>query len=81
MRTRNLASPAVFHIAATIQIRHDTAGRALYRRKLAEGKTTGAAKRALKRQLSDVTYRRLLADQHRRDAAREGQAGTRLASA
>jgi hypothetical protein len=48
---------------------------------LAERKTEGEAMRALKRQLSDVVYRRLLADQRRREAARGGQRGTRLASA
>jgi hypothetical protein len=37
--------------------------------------------RALKRQLSDVIYRRLVADQRRRKAVRGGQTGTRLASA
>jgi hypothetical protein len=30
----------VLHIAAIVQIRHDTEGRAYYRRKLAAGKTT-----------------------------------------
>jgi transposase len=45
------------------------------------GRDGGPAMRALKRQLSDVVYRRLLADQRRREAARGGQVGTRLASA
>jgi hypothetical protein len=49
--------------------------------KLAERKTSGEAMRALKRQLSDVIYRRLLADARRREAARGRQPGTRLASA
>jgi transposase len=30
----------VVHIAAIVQIRHDTEGRAYYRRKLAAGKTS-----------------------------------------
>ncbi len=34
------------------------------------------ALRALKRQLSDVVYRRLLADQRAREAVRGGQLGT-----
>src|SRR6185437_2434623 len=54
----------VLHIAAIVQIRHDTAGRAYYRRKLADGKTPMEALRCLKRRLSDVIYRQLLADTH-----------------
>lgn len=73
---------AVIHLAANTQIRHDTPGRVLYRRKIREGKSAGEAKRTLKRQLSNVIYRRMLADQRRREAAaRGGQTGTRLASA
>jgi transposase len=72
---------SVIHIAAVTQVRHHGPGRAYLQRKLAERKTNGEAMRALKRQLSDVIYRRLLADQRRREAARGGQTGTRLASA
>jgi transposase len=71
---------AAIHISAVTQIRHDTDGQVFFRRKLAEPKTEGEAIRALKRQLSNVIYRRLLADQRRRET-RAGQAGTRLASA
>ena len=52
----------VLHIAAIVQIRHDTEGRAYYRRKLAAGKTPMEALRCLKRRLSDVVYRQLAAD-------------------
>jgi transposase len=52
----------VLHIAAIVQIRHDTEGRAYYRRKLAEAKTPMEALRCLKRRLSDVVYRQLVAD-------------------
>jgi transposase len=52
----------VLYIAAVCQIRHDTPGRAYYRRKLAEGKTTLEALRCLKRRLSNVVYRQLDAD-------------------
>jgi hypothetical protein len=45
-----------------VQIRHDTEGRAYYRRKLAESKTPMEALRCLKRRLSDVVYRQLVAD-------------------
>jgi transposase len=52
----------VLHVAAITQISHDTEGRAYYRRKLSEGKTHMEALRCLKRRLSDVVYRQLLAD-------------------
>ena len=52
----------VLHIAAIVQIRHDTAGRAYYRRKLAESKTPMEALRCLKRRLSDAVYRQLVSD-------------------
>ena len=50
------------HVIAISQLRHDTAGRAYYDRKVAEGKTTKEAIRALKRRISDVVYRHLKAD-------------------
>ena len=40
-------------------------GRTSYDKKLAEGKTNKEALRALKRRISDVVYRQLLADQQR----------------
>jgi transposase len=54
------------HIAAVTQLRYPSAGRDYYQKKLAEGKTTKEAIRALKRRISDVVYRRLLADARRR---------------
>jgi hypothetical protein len=54
-------------MAAFVQLRHDTDGRAYYRRELAAGKTPMEAMRCLKRRLSDVVFRQLLAD----EAARE----------
>jgi hypothetical protein len=62
----------VLHIMAIVQLRRDTPGRAYYRRRLAEGKTTMEALRALKRHLSDVVYKQM-----RRDArpARPGGTG------
>jgi transposase len=50
------------HIMATVQLRNPTEGRAHYDRKKADGKTSMEAMRALKRRLSDVVYRQLLAD-------------------
>ncbi|MGH8894258.1 MAG: transposase, partial [Actinomycetes bacterium] len=52
----------VLHIAAIVQIRHDTEGRTYYRRKLTESKTAMEALRCLKRRLSDAVYRQLVAD-------------------
>jgi len=50
------------HIAAVTQLRHDTNGRIYYDRKIAEGKTSREAIRALKRRISDAIYRALIAD-------------------
>ena len=52
----------VLHIMATVQLRNPTEGRADFDRKKAAGKTSMEAMRALKRRLSDVVYRQLLAD-------------------
>src|SRR6266540_4493367 len=61
-RAGNRRMNHVLYIAAVVQIRHDTPGRAYYRRKLAEGKTPLEALRCLRRRLSDVVYRQLVAD-------------------
>jgi transposase len=54
------------HIAAIVQIRNrHSPGRRYYERKLAEGKTPREAVRALKRRLSDVVWRHLIADAQR----------------
>jgi hypothetical protein len=53
------------HMIAVTQVRNDTPGRAYYLRKQAEGKTRKEAMRALKRRISDVVYRQLLADARR----------------
>jgi transposase len=51
------------HMAAVTQIRHrQSAGRAYYDRKIAEGKTGKEAIRSLKRRISDALYARLQAD-------------------
>jgi transposase len=55
------------HIAAVTQLRHrHSPGRAFYDRKRGEGRTGREALRSLKRRLSDVTYRHLVADAARR---------------
>ncbi len=61
-RAGNRRMNHMIHIAATSQLRHDTEGRAYYRRKLAAGKTKAEAMRCLKRRISDALYRRLRAD-------------------
>ncbi|HEX3307470.1 MAG TPA: transposase, partial [Streptosporangiaceae bacterium] len=54
------------HIAAITQIRHlHSEGRAYYDKKLAGGKTSKGALRALKRRISDALYRHLRADARR----------------
>jgi transposase len=54
------------HIAAITQIRHPhSPGRGYYDRKVAQGKTPREATRALKRRLSDVVWRHLIADARR----------------
>jgi transposase len=50
------------HIIAITQIRNDTNGRALYLRKIAEGKTKKEARRVVKRRVSDAVYRTLVND-------------------
>jgi transposase len=55
----------VLHIGAVTQLRYPSEGRDYYQKKLAEGKTTKEAIRAVKRRITDVVYRRLLADARR----------------
>ena len=50
------------HVAAVVQTRYDTPGRAYYQRKIAEGKSTKEAYRALKRRISDAVYKQLRDD-------------------
>jgi transposase len=71
----------VLHMMAVVQLRHDTEGRAYYRRKLAAGKTPMEAMRALKRRLSNVVYRQLVADQQRRQQPSEAGPGGHMGSA
>jgi transposase len=61
-RAGNRRMNHVLHVAAVVQLRHDTPGRAYYRRKLAAGKTPMEAIRCLKRRLSDAVYRQLVID-------------------
>jgi transposase len=61
MRGNRVLNHAI-HMAAVTQIRHDTPARLYYDKKQAEGKTRKEALRALKRRISDVVYRKLVAD-------------------
>jgi hypothetical protein len=80
-RAGNRRMNHVLYIAAFVQLRHDTPGRAYYRRKLAAGETPMEAMRCLKRRLSDAVYRQLLADCQHDDATSEaGPAGHRGAT-
>jgi transposase len=60
---------AALHLIAVCQARDPGPGRRYWLRKLSEGKTPAEARRALKRRLANVIYRRILADQHRRQPA------------
>ena len=50
------------HVIAISQLSSDTAGRAYYDRRVAEGKTSKEAVRALKRRISNVVFRHLVDD-------------------
>ena len=52
----------VLHMAAIAQIRLPSEGRTYYMRKIGEAKTRKEARRCLKRRLSDMVYRQLVAD-------------------
>ena len=64
-RAGNRRMNHMLHIAAVTQIRLDTEGRTYYRRKRAGGKKRLEAVRCLKRRISDVVYRQLVADAQR----------------
>ena len=82
-RAGNRRMNHMIHIAATTQIRLDTAGRAYYRRKLAAGKSRREAMRCLKRRISDALYRQLRSRRRRRSLTRvrEGTAGRHFSPA
>ena len=73
-RAGNRRMNHVLYIAGIVQLRNDTDGRAYYRRKLAQSKTSMEALRCLRRRLSDVVYRKLVADAQPR-ATQPDQAG------
>jgi transposase len=77
-RAGNRRINRALHIMAVVQLSHDTKGRAYFRRRVAGGKTTMEAMRALKRRLSDVVYRQLVADA--RKASPGGHSGAATTS-
>ncbi|MEU7906390.1 IS110 family transposase [Actinoplanes sp. NPDC049118] len=79
-RAGNRRINRVLHIMAVVQLRRDTEGRRYYRRKLAAGKTPMEAMRALKRRLSDIVYRRMVADAKHLGTGPGGHVGATLQS-
>ncbi len=53
------------HVAAICQLRYDDEGRTYYERKIAEGKSSKEAIRALKRRISDRVFRVIVDDARR----------------
>jgi transposase len=70
----------VLYMAGIVQLRNDTPGRAYYRRRIAEGKTPMEAMRCLRRRLSDVVYRQLVADALAHRTGPGGHSGATLSS-
>ena len=69
------------HIVAVTQIRNDTPARAMFTRKISEGKTKREALRVVKRRVSDAVYRQLVLDDRARvEVGPGGQAGATLSS-
>ncbi len=65
----------VLYMAGMVQLRNDTAGRAYYRRKLQQSRTSMEAMRCLRRRLSDVACRQLVADAAIRALEQAGPGG------
>jgi transposase len=64
-RAGNRQLNTAIHVIAVCQARDPGPGRDHYRRKLAEAKTPAEARRSLKRQLTNIIYKRLLDDHQR----------------
>jgi transposase len=79
-RAGNRQINRVLHIMAVVQLRHPTKGRAYYDRKVAAGKTPMEAMRALKRRLSDVVYRQMIADARAAETGPGGHTGAAAGS-
>jgi transposase len=79
-RAGNRRINRALHIMAVVQLRHDTEGRAYFRRKLAAGKTPMEAMRCLKRRLSNVVYRQMVKDTKHAGTGPGGHVGAALQS-
>jgi transposase len=79
-RRGNRQLNSALHGVAITQIRHPGAGRDYYAKKIAEGKTSGEARRALKRHLADLVYATLVSDAQRSPGGQVG-ASTRSSAA
>jgi transposase len=64
-----VASTFVMHMIAVSQARSDPRGKAYYRKKLGEGKSRREAMRCLKRRISDLVFKALVADSTRASLA------------
>lgn len=73
-RTGNRQVNAAIHRIAVTQMRIHDEAKAYLERRISMGNTKTEAIRALKRKLSDVVYRRMLADAHATDVALLGEA-------
>jgi len=78
-RRGNRQLNSALHGVAITQMRHPGPGRDFYDRKIAEGKTRGEARRALKRHLSDKVFATLVTDAQRSPGRQVG--ATRESSA
>jgi transposase len=71
-RRGNRQLNSALHGVAITQQRHPGPGRDYYAKKVAEGKTTGEARRALKRHLADLVYATICADAQRSPGGQVG---------
>ena len=74
-RAGNRQINRALHVMAIVQLRNQTEGRAYYDRRKAAGKTSMEAMRSLKRRLSDIVYRTMIADAIAVGAGPGGQRG------
>ena len=77
---RNRALNDAIHMVAVTQIRYDTEGRVYYDKKIDEANTKKEALRVLKRRLSNVIYRHLVADQQQTTNEGPGDTQERVSS-
>jgi len=70
-RAGNRRINRTLHIMAVVQLRNPTPGREFYDARKAGGTPSLMAMRSLKRRLSNIVYTRMVADQNRRDLARQ----------